>query len=427
MHVALMTLFNGLDFSYSLVNVVRDQLTMLLAHDIKVKMLVTEQCDLTHLEGIFSHPHITWCPITNTYEGQPIKWHDYSLPTTQLHDSFIREMTVIAASLLEHLQDVDVCFLHDILYQGWHYIHNIAIRQVANALPDLHFLSVTHSFPLKRPQHPLPHLLGFYTPLRNTHYVYPTISGLKPLSMQYKIPEGLCHVVSNIFNPLDFLSSSVQALHTQVNLFDTEFLIVYPARLTPGKQHKYLIHLAGSIFKTCERTVKIIFCDFPSLDIDSLAYKTALYETGALYGLTPKNIIFTTDYGFPKGFPRESVLDLFTLSNLFICPSFSESFGLTVLEAASRGNFLVLNKCVPALAELSTHLSAYLMEWPGKTFEGIVAPTSDPLQPDYYTKHATRLVQLLLQNPVIVSKTEVRQRYNPEYIWHHQLAPLLHI
>ena len=32
------------------------------------------------------------------------------------------------------------------------------------------------------------------------------------------------------------------------------------------------------------------------------------------------------------------VLDIFTLSNLFVCPSFSESFGLIALEAASIGN-----------------------------------------------------------------------------------------
>ena len=56
-------------------------------------------------------------------------------------------------------------------------------------------------------------------------------------------------------------------------------------------------------------------------------------------------------------------MELFQLSNLFICPSHSESFGLTVLEAASQGNFLVLNQAVPALQELGEKLGAYFLRW----------------------------------------------------------------
>ena len=69
-------------------------------------------------------------------------------------------------------------------------------------------------------------------------------------------------------------------------------------------------------------------------------------------------MIFTSDLGYEDGFPRAGVLELFQMSNLFVCPSYSESFGLTVLEAASRGNFLVLNEAVPALQELGTALGA---------------------------------------------------------------------
>lgn len=427
MQVAIMTLFNGLDSSYSLVNVVRDQLSMFLSHDISVKLLVSEQCDLSHMEGVYKDPRITWCLVTNTLDGKRINWIDYSVPTTSLHPSFAKELEVIVPSLLQHLQDVDICLLHDILYQGWHYIHNIAIRQVSHMRPDLRFIAFTHSFPLTRPSHPSPHLLGFYTPLKNTYYVYPTVSGITPLAAQYQVPEGDCRVVFNAFNSLDFCCKEVSDLHYQVDLCDTELLVVYPARLTPGKQHTYLLHLVGHIFKACERSVKVIFCDFPSSDIDSTTYKQQLKEIVTSYDLLCKNIIFTSDFGYPKGFPRQAVLDLFTLSNLFVCPSYSESFGLTVLEAASRGNLLVLNSCVPALMELSEHLPAYLLEWPAKTFEGEVRPNFSPSENAYYQKHAQRILHQLIQNPITKAKTEVRCHYNPEWIWKHQLAPLLHL
>lgn len=427
MQVAVVTLFNGLDSSYSLVNVVRDQVSMLLNHDIGVKLLVTEQCDLTHLEGVFADPRITWCPVVNTLNNKPIVWHDYSISTSSIHASFSQELTVITTSLLSYLEDVDVCILHDILYQGWHYIHNIAIRQVARLVSHLRFIAFTHSFPLARPLEPAPHLLGFYTPLRDTFYVYPTASGISALAAQYGVPEGKCKVISNTFNPLEFTTKEVLALHHQVNLYDTDLLIVYPARLTPAKQHECLIHLVGHIFKGCQYTTKVIFCDFPCSDIDPHAYKNHLRDVASSYNLPQKHIIFTTDEGFPHGFPRASVLDLMTLSNLFICPSYSESFGLTVLEAASRGNFIVLNKCVPALDELSEHIPAYLMSWPAKIFEGEVHPNFTPSLDDYYQKHAKRIMNQFIQNATLQAKTIVRRRYNPEWIWKNQLAPLLYI
>ena len=82
----------------------------------------------------------------------------------------------------------------------------------------------------------------------------------------------------------------------------------------------------------------IIACDFPSADIPSHVYKTMIRMEGKRYGLDETDILFTSDIGYPEGFPRQGVFELFTLSNLFICPSYSESFGLTVLEAGSRGN-----------------------------------------------------------------------------------------
>ncbi len=91
----------------------------------------------------------------------------------------------------------------------------------------------------------------------------------------------------------------------------------------------------------------MIFCDFPSADIPRQIYKRMIQTEGMKFGLEKGDLIFTSDLGYEQGFPRRGVFELFGLSNLFICPSYSESFGLTVLETASRGNFLVLNEAVP--------------------------------------------------------------------------------
>lgn len=424
MKLAIVTLFNGLSNSYSLVNVVAEQLQMLLHHNHTVKLLVSEQCSLENLEGVYADPRIQWCRVSNSLHGAPIRWHDYSQPSEGLHESFYEELDVIVDSLSSFLGNVDVCILHDILFQGWHYIHNIAIRKVSIAYPSLRFVAFTHSFPHPRPAEIPPHLFGLYSPLKNTSYVYPTYSGIPALAQQYQVPEGRCKVVHHSFSSISFYCEEVQQLHREVNLYDCDLLMIYPARLTPSKQLELILPLAGAFYHHCEQSVKIIYCDFPSSDIDSQSYKSQIMAQAKAHQLPPETVVFTSDHGFPLGFPRNAVLDLFSLSNLFVLPSLSESFGLTVLEAASRGNFLVLNHTVPALSEIGDQLHAYYIDWPGLTLNGIVTPTCAHPE-EFYQKHAKKIVDLMIQNPVLHAKTMIRTHYQPEWIWHNQLEPIL--
>ena len=146
MKVALLTMFSGLSPTYSLVNVAADQIRMLLGAGVSVKMLVSETCPDGERTGIFADERLEWVKVTNTLHGQPIRWHDYSSPTGQVHDTFFEEAHHIAKDFVTHLKDVDVCILHDILYQGWHLVHNIAVRKAQQELPHLRFLAFTHSF-----------------------------------------------------------------------------------------------------------------------------------------------------------------------------------------------------------------------------------------------------------------------------------------
>ena len=152
MKVAIVTMFSGLSSTYSLVNVVADQIQMLLQADIPVKVLVSETCPDSDRTGIFLDQRIEWVKVTNTLNGKNITWHDYSHVSGNVHETFFQEADVIAADFVRHLKDVDVCILHDILYQGWHLVHNIAIRTAQKQLPHVRFLAFTHSLPLNRPR-----------------------------------------------------------------------------------------------------------------------------------------------------------------------------------------------------------------------------------------------------------------------------------
>lgn len=425
MKVAILTMFTGLSTTYSLVNVAADQLKMLLQAGVAVKFLVSETCPDSERTGIFADQRIEWVKVTNTFQGKNIEWHDYSASEGKVHDTFFEEAEVIAQDFVRHLKGVDVCIMHDILYQGWHLLHNIAIRKAQQQLPNVRFLAFTHSLPLNRPLQMEYPFSARFTDMPKTRFVYPTFSGIPALAKQYDIPEGKCAVVYNTLPLLEMMSKPVQQAANQIGLLEPDILTVYPGRLTPGKQFEKVAALAGAVRTRTEKSVKVIFCDFPSLDIPSKVYKQRIRMEGQKYGLQKDDLLFTSDIGYPDGFPRESVLELFTLSNLFICPSYSESFGLTVLEAGSRGNFLVLNEAVPALKELGNALGAYFMRWDARNFGFDTHEQYHPSEQEYYAEHAANIVNLMREDRSLNAKTIIRTKYNLEWICKNQLMPLL--
>ena len=367
---------------------------------------------------------LEWVKIANTRNGRVIQWYDYAGASGSVHDSFFEEVALIARDFETYLADVDVCILHDILYQGWHLVHNIAIRMVQEKLPHLRFLSFTHSLPANRPLEMEYPFSARFTDMPRTRFVYPTWSGIPALARQYGVPEGRCAVVYNTLPLIQSMSPPVQAVAHSIPLDQSDILIVYPARLTTGKRFEKVAALAGAIRHSTEKTVSVIFCDFPNADIPTKVYKSLIRTEGEKYGLSRQDMLFSSDIGYPDGFPRESVFELFTLSNLFVCPSYSESFGLTVLEATSRGNFLVLNEAVPALQELGGQLGAYFMRWDARNFGFDTREKYLPSEQQYYEDHARNIVNLMREDHALNAKTLTRTRYSTRWICQNQLLPL---
>ena len=425
MQVAIMTMFGKLDATYSLVNVVAEQLRMLLDAGHKVRLLVCEGFEQQSKFGIYLDPRIQWREVCNTINGQQIEWRDYDEPDPQVHDTFFDEAKVIAQDLVHHLADVQVCILHDMLYQGWHLLHNVALRMAQEKLPKLRFLSFAHSAPVRRPPNPKWPGSARFIPMPRTTFISLTYAGIAPLAAQYDVPEGHCRVVYNSLDLPAGLGEHAAKLARQCDLLSPHVLMVYPGRLTPAKHFDKLALLAGTIKEVGETSVKVVFCDFPSGDINPNLYKGVVRLAGEKAGLTADEMVFTSEQGCPEGFPRSGVLDLFTLSNLFVHPSFSEAFPLIALEAASRGNLLVVNQAVPSLEEIGRQLGAHFMRWDALANGYQTTETYLPSEQAYYREHAETILAMLRENPVIAAKTLVRQRYGPAWVWKNQLGPLI--
>ncbi len=426
MKIAILTMFNGLSSTYSLVNVVSSHIKMMLDNNEEVTMVVTSLLQDSEKYGIFLDERINWIYIDNTLNGKNIIWHDYSSNIGNVHGSFFEEVSHYKKEFVEKLNIFDVIFMHDILYQGWHLVHNVAMREALLVLKDIRVIEFTHSLPTPRPnvlEYPFSER---FSPLKNTIFAYPTSSGLEALSKQYNVPIENCKAIGNCLTILEDLHPSVQSLSTHTDLLSPDILVIYPARLTTGKRFEKVVTLLGAIKKGTNKSVKVIFTDFKSTDIDQNIYKQQIIFQGTKSGLDEKDIVFTSDCGFPDGFPREGVLDLFTLSNLYICPSFSESFGLTVIEAGSRGNFIVVNQKVPALAELGKNLDLYFMNWDALNFGFITTETYHPDEEAYNIENGQNIVNLMQNDKSLMIKTKIRQKYSTDYIWENQLKPILY-
>lgn len=190
MNVAVLTMFNGLSSTYSLVNVVAEHLKMLLDAGVPTKLLVSEDCPDSDRRGIFADERLEWVKITNHLEGRPIQWHDYSQPEGEVHESFYAEADAVAADLERALADVDVCLMHDIHYQGWHLVHNVAVRKAQAALPRVRFLAFTHSAPVNRPPAPRYPFSCRYTAMPNTLYVFPPSPAFRRWPGNMTFPRG---------------------------------------------------------------------------------------------------------------------------------------------------------------------------------------------------------------------------------------------
>lgn len=85
--------------------------------------------------------------------------------------------------------------------------------------------------------------------------------------------EDSCAVVYNSLPLTEMMGEDAQRVSDYAGLPQTDILAIYPARLTTGKRFEKAAALAGAIKSGTGKSVKIVFCDFPSADIPSGVYK----------------------------------------------------------------------------------------------------------------------------------------------------------
>lgn len=330
----------------------------------------------------------------------------------------------------ENMKDIDVMLTHDIIFINSYLPYNEALRRGIRegSLSHIQWLHWMHSGPSFR------NLDGsvlddLHTLPDNSKLIYMNNTDILRAAEHFNtLPKN----VRMVYNTMDIrdLYHFHPLTHDLIEAYDLmkpQYLASYPLSTTRmddiGKKLRKAIRIMAELKRRGNSVAFII----PNAHANAQHEKDAIeemYQYAWNLGLTRQELIFTSLFQAPKweqGVPHEVVMNLFTLSNLFLFPSHSENCPLVLLEAMAAKNMLVLNGDFPAFYEFGKENAQYYR------FGSTVAPSPEfPDGEDKYFKDIALLIESeYSQNRALKAQTRIRQEFNEDYIFKHQLEPAI--
>lgn len=425
--VAVVVDFYAIDSAYSLCNVAGDQIRMLLRAGYNPRVLVDD-----HFPDPGKEP-----------DQVPYPWNSvelFRLPSVprsnfvELPKGWQSHRDRMLESMREGLEGIDIAFTHDLVYQPAQLLYLMAMRQILKerngSLRAAHLVHSATSPAIIQTQNE--YLQEIKKPCPHSVLCFPNAYSRARLSRNFGYAEK---DIRHTPHAIDFCSYfRFHPMSTQIvdeyNMLQADIIMCYPARLDRGKQVEWLFYIAAGL-KDTGRTVRVIVPAFHSTGGDKVEYKKWLYDEAHRVGLSDEEFVFTCDYdeSLRVHCPREMIKDFFTLSNVFVLPSRSESFSLIALEAGLSANLMVLNFDFPPLrfwgdqhiwAKFSSNIDAMT------GFDGNTDVSYHPNKEAYARDVALQIVARLRSNAVIRTKTELRQRYNLDFCFKAYWEPIIY-
>jgi glycosyltransferase involved in cell wall biosynthesis len=231
-------------------------------------------------------------------------------------------------------------------------------------------------------------------------------------------------VIPHTKDPRQFRFSTDLAKHivTEYDVLGADIIQTFPVAIDriEHKGFDQVLAIFGYL-KRLGKTVKLIVCN-SWCNVDQYRDKVRNYqEMAAGHGLLTNTseksceLIWTSlvDNSFHElGVSQKVVSDLMSVSNLYIYPTKSESFGLTVAEAAQSGQLLVLNASLAMMREVAGegnalyfHFGSHSQQAHNTNWEG------------YYHDIARIIAHRMENNEGLRAKTEFQRKYRREAIW----------
>jgi len=327
------------------------------------------------------------------------------------------------------LEPYDIIMTADLIYQGkgnflaW----NAAMRQANEDFKargqHKYWLHWIHSAFNKPKRAPYPESLRF-TPMENSTLVYMNESEKWGVAQQYGVPE---EDVACVCNPKDFRSQMgfhdyAWQITKMLDIPNKQVVQIFPFCITraDAKGLNEVLHIHAALKRQGASIALILANANARAHAFQIQRKKELAERlGLAYG---EDYIFTSDIVDQKGpLPRQAVMNLFSVANVFVFGSWREVCPNVLLEAKISGNLLVVNENLAPGVEFAGE-DAILFKATAKIPGEPDARSGDRIKvrngEDYYDKLARRILDRL------PSREHVWE-FGFERIWDTQLVPLL--
>lgn len=447
-HVTIFTNFFSYDEAYSLIRVAEDQIKMLKKYGYPISVIVS---DTFKPAGAFTEDileYIPSVPCHNEVKQDPTFDKDIESIEKRLKEIFTKHKT-------------KVCITQDIVYKPSELKYQVALRKLLKKSDEFNNITFLHWINSATPPIVLNSLMGifqdeylnlFKEPIPNSYYVFFNEISKDIIAKNFNVGVNRVRIVHHPSDLDEVYGVSSEALRLFIDkrdIYQADAICVYPIRLDRGKQVQFPIKTLAKI-KEFDMDVRMIVVDFHSTGGDKVTYRDELKQMGLDWGLTPKELAFTSEFTeeWKLGIPHKDLLSLFRMSNIFIMPSVSESYSLITQEAALTKNIITLNQDFPPFRDIfgkdaifrkyssnwdvmAGYNEAYREDSHTDTQYGPDSATKEQrekmFEPMYHKETAAKIVDNLNNDIAMAMNRRIRKLRNFDTVFKRELEPLLYL
>lgn len=418
--VYLLTNFSTYLRSFSPIIVVREQIKMLTRagyHPILIACEGWETDDETFLN-------------VETRYMYPAAQHDHNSKVEETEEL----VELVKQQLSDILPDGAITLTHDLIFLPDYTIYNLAARSLAVERPSLHWIHWVHSatnpeiVSKERNMYGEAYAQALMSPFPNSLIAYPNSYDIPRVARNFDFEEDQVIEVPHSTDPTEGLHPLVKRFYDEKKIGEVEIFMVYPLRLDRGKYAEADIHLAAA-FRRGGIKAHVLYCDFQSTGDDKVVYREDLKALAKELDVDDR-VTFLSEFDDMAAMEvtHDIIMDFFTLSNIFLMPSKSETYSLVTQEAMLRGNLVVMNHDFAPFRQIFGDCALY-KQFDGANinvsgYNGEINTVHESIT-NHYNDMARALKYHLDHDRVVHAKTWVRVKRNPDYVFSEYIEPLI--
>lgn len=420
--IFILTNFSSYLKSYSPIIVVSEQIKMMKRNGYEPVLIATDG---------WNPPKDSVFAGIKTVFLSPVAYQD----PPEVNEIFKQDVELIYDQLKESVPDGSVVITHDLIFLPDYTKHNLAARKLADEQPKTRWIHWVHSATgpntliSERDMYGEEYKKLLLTKFPNSFIAYPNSQDIPRVARNFSYEEYEVVEVPHSTDPTEGMNTMVQRLYDEKGLGKCEVVMVAPMRFDRGKNPQMIVRVVAAL-KAIGMSAHLIFCDFQSTGGDKVTLRDECKKLSEELGITG-DITYLSEFDDMAALevPHDVVLDLFTLSNVFVCPSRSETYSLTTQEAMLKGNLVILNHDFPAFRQIYGDKALY-RQFDGAEvgfdgFDGQINTQHNAID-DYFVNRIAIPIKAWLQHDrSLKAKTWVRTKRNPDYIFKEYIEPLI--